>query len=243
MNKDERWLRPWNIEKFDDLYNRDERFFAILVKGVLAWLNHHIVLYDKSINHFIFNTGSGYLYVESNGYQFSMSETSGEDQMYMQLPRCLVTMNSISVPVEDLSQPFSRGTYERRAGNLIKGYNAEIKRVPIELDLSLTYYLSNFNETIILVQELIDKILFQRYFKITYLGQIIECSIEFPSDFSPEINRIDFSSNEPNQRTLKIDVKVTSNYPSINDRSEIPNQNIIATSQHDINIDNLSKED
>lgn len=236
MSNNDRWLHPWNVTEFDDLYERDERFFAILTKGVLSWLNKHIFMYDKPINHFIFNTGSGYLYIESNGYKFTWSEATGEDQIYMQLPRCIVTMENITVPTEDLTQPFARGTYERKSGDVIKGFNAEIKRVPIEMSFNLTYYCGTFNETIILVQELIDALLFQRYFKIVYLGQIIECSIEFPADFAPELNQIDFTSTEPNQRTLKIDIKVTTNYPSINERTEIPNENIISSTEHSVNI-------
>ena len=44
------WERPWNITKFDDLYNRDDRYFAVLIKGVLSWLNRNIVMYNKPIN-------------------------------------------------------------------------------------------------------------------------------------------------------------------------------------------------
>ena len=89
-------------DKFDDLYNRDERFFSIVIKGLLSWLNRNIVLYNKSINHFIFNTGSSYLYMESNGYEFNLSETTGEDTMYMTLPRCLVEISDISFPMENV---------------------------------------------------------------------------------------------------------------------------------------------
>ena len=84
------WIRPWNKEKFDDLHNRDERFFGLLIKGTLAWLNKNIVLYNKPIKHFIFNTGSSIMYVESNGYKFSWNETTGEDTIYMSRPRCVV---------------------------------------------------------------------------------------------------------------------------------------------------------
>ena len=237
MEKD-KWLRPWHIEKFDDLYDRDERFFAILTKGVLAWLTKHIMMYNKPIQHFIFNTGSSYMYVESNGYKFTWSEASGEDQMYMQLPRCIVTLENMTIPVDDLTQPYARGTYERRSGDFIRGYNAEIMRIPVELSYNLTYYCGTFNETIIVLHELIDKILFQQYFKIVYLGQIVECAIEFPSDFQPELNQIDLSSPEPNQRTVKIDIKVTTNYPMINERSEIINDKIISTTKTEINVTN-----
>jgi Ca2+-binding EF-hand superfamily protein len=231
----EPWVRPWNTEKFDNLYNRDERFFAIVIKGLISWLNRNIVLYNKSVNHFIFNTGSSYLYMESNGYEYNLSETTGEDTMYMQLPRCIMEIQGINFPNEELSSPFARGNYERRNGNMLCGYNAEIRRLPIELDIDLKYYLSNFNETIIILQELIDKLIFQQYYNISYLGQVIQCSIEFPGNVNPEINKIDMSSPEPNQRNVNISVKICTNYPLINERTEIPTDKVIVA--YGMNID------
>ena len=232
----EPWIRPWNQEKFDDLYNRDERFFAIVIKGLLSWLNRNIVLYNKSVNHFIFNTGSSYLYVESNGYEYNVSETTGEDSMYMKLPRCLIEISDINIPMEELSAPFSRGNYERRSGNQLQGFNAEIRRLPIELTINMKYYLSNFNETIVLLQELIDKLVFQRYFNITYLGKIVQCSIEFPANYNPELNKIDMSSPEPNQRNITFDIKICTNYPLIDTRTEIPTDKVIAQFGHNVDL-------
>lgn len=229
------WVRPWNTEKFDDLYNRDERFFAIVIKGLISWLNRNIVLYNKSVNHFIFNTGSSYLYMESNGYEYNLNETTGEDTMYMTLPRCIMEIQGINFPTEELSSPFARGNYERRNGNMLCGYNAEIRRLPIELDIDLKYYLSNFNETIIILQELIDKLVFQQYYNISYLGQVIQCSIEFPGNVNPEINKIDMSSPDPNQRNVNISVKICTNYPLINERTEIPTDKVIVA--YGMNID------
>jgi len=224
---DDVWIRPWNQEKFDDLYNRDERFFSILVKGVISWLNRNILLYNKSINHFIFDTGSSMIYMESNGYEYSLTETTGEDMMYMQLPRCVMTFNGVSIPQEELSSPFARGNYERRSGNMIRGYNAEIRRLPIEMTINLHYYLSTFNECLVLLQELFDKIVFQQYFNITYLGQLIRCSIEYSGDSNPELNKIDLSSPDPAQKNISMDIKVASNYPIINERSAIPTDHVI----------------
>jgi hypothetical protein len=236
------WKRPWNIEKFDDLYNRDERFFAILMKGTLNWLNSNIVMYDQPITHFIFNTGSSYFYIESNGYEYSLTETTGEDQMYNSLPRCIVTMGNISIPLEELSQPFARGTYERRDGNNIRGFNSEIRRLPIEWELSLQYYLSNFNESIILVQELLDKIVFQKYFNIVYLGRAIECSIEFAPDTNIEFEQPDMGEPKNGERKINLSVKISSNYPIINERAEIPTDEVISSFEGRIFIDK-KKED
>ena len=232
----EPWIRPWNQEKFDDLYNRDERFFSIVIKGLLSWLNRNIVLYNKSVNHFIFNTGSSYLYMESNGYEYSVTETTGEDSIYMKLPRCIVEISDINIPMEELSAPFSRGNYERRSGNQLQGFNAEIRRLPIEITINMKYYLSNFNETIILLQELIDKLVFQRYFNITYLGKVVQCSIEFPANYNPELNKIDMSSTEPTQRNITLDIKICTNYPLIDTRTEIPTDKVISQFGHKVDL-------
>lgn len=237
INKTEdKWLHPWDIEKHDNLYNRDERFFSILIKGILGWLTQNIVLYGKPIKHFIFNTGSSVMYMESNGYEYNMNETSGEDWIYHEMPRCVCEFGNISVPQEELSNPFIRGVYERRSGDDIVGYNSEIRRLPIELSIHLRYILSNMNESLILIEELINKLVFQQYFNIVYLGQIIECSLEHDGSHQVEINKIDMANAETNQKTIDFDLKICSNYPIINERSECNNKNIIGEFGGYINI-------
>lgn len=233
-----KWIRPWNVEKFDDIYHRDERFFSIVLKGVLSWFNRNIILYNKNINHFIFNTGSSYMYIESDGYEYSWNETFGEDQMYMKLPRCVVTLAGINIVHEELTQRNIRGDYERRYNNEIRAFNAEMTRIPLEIDLNFTYVLSNFNETIILLQELIDKLFNQAYFNVTYLGQVLRCSLQIPESFNPEINKIDMSSPETNQKTISLDVKVNTNYPRINTDTEILSTQLISKFGNSINLYN-----
>ena len=233
-----KWIHPWNIEKFDSIETRDERFFSLVIKGVLRWLTQNILMYNKPIKHFIFNTGSSYLYIETNGYEFSWNETTGEDMMYMERPRCVVELNDITINNEELTQPHIRGAYERRIdenGNYA-GFNAELRRIPITLSLNLTYVMSNFNESIILVQELMDKLLFQKYFNIVYLGQNIQCSVEFPNNFRIELNKIDLSSAEPNNRILGMQLNVCTNYPSIDERTEISSSKVIGSFASNINV-------
>lgn len=239
INKEiDKWYRPWNISKFDDISIRDERFFSILFKGCLNWLNHNVFMYDKPIKHFIFNTGSSYLYVEDNGYEFKWSETTGEDQMYMSMPRCICEIGDFSIPTEELTNPFVRGIYERRSSKTgdYKGYNAEMRRIPLEVSMTLRYILSNFNESIILVQELFEKMVFQQYFNIVYLGQQIQCSIEFPAQQQINLNRIDFDSTDVNQKTIEISIKIDTYLPVINISTEIENQYIIKNGKTQINL-------
>lgn len=235
-NTKPRWIHPWNTTKFNNLYDRDERYFSVLVKGVLSWLNRHIYMYDKPINHFIFNTGSSYLYLEPSAidYEYKIGEVTGESAMYSHMPRCIVELGNISIEPGDLSSGFAKGTYERLSydptlkTDVIKSYNSSIKRIPIEMDLSLKYVLSNFNESIILIQEYIDKLIFQKYFNIVYLGNVIQCSIEMPQGFQVGLNKIDMTVTDTIQKTIELELKIKSSYPCINERTEIGTDKVIA---------------
>lgn len=234
------WIRPWNVEAFDDLYNRDERFFSILIKGALSFLTRNIILYNKPIKHFIFNTGSGLLYVENNGYEFSWQETTGEDTIYMSRPRCVVTVNDVSIKTDELTQPHIRATYERLidqdGSKIMTGFNAEIRRIPVSVNLGLQYVLSNFNEGMILTEELIDQLVFIKYFDIVYLGQKITCGISIPENYKIEVNKVDYSSTDQTNKILSLEVEITSSYPRINQKTEMYNNKIVSSGQSQINF-------
>ena len=238
-NKIPAWIRPWNIEKFDSLSNKDERFFSIVIKGALSWLTRNIILYNKPIKHFIYNTGSSIMYVETNGYEMSWNETTGEDQIYMSRPRCIVNIGDINIEKSELTQPHIRGVYEREVkyetGTNIQGFNAEIRRIPITIQLNLNYVLSSFNESIVLTEELISKFLFQQYFNVVYLGQNIMCSLEIPESFHIETNKIDMTSTETNQKNISCSINLCCNYPRINEKTEIPNEKVIMDFKYNLN--------
>lgn len=238
-NKIPAWIRPWNIEKFDSLSNKDERFLSIVTKGALSWLTRNIILYNKPIKHFIYNTGSSIMYVETNGYEMSWNETTGEDQIYMSRPRCIVNLGDINIEKSELTQPHIRGVYEREVkyetGTNIQGFNAEIRRIPITIQLNLNYVLSSFNESIVLTEELISKFLFQQYFNVVYLGQNIMCSLEIPESFHIETNKIDMTSTETNQKNISCSINLCCNYPRINEKTEIPNEKVIMDFKYNLN--------
>ena len=226
------WIRPWDIEKFDNLYERDERFFSLVTKGALSWLNANLKMYGKSIKHFILNTGSSYMYLEDNGYEYNWCETSGENYMYMETPRCLVKLGTFSIPTEELTMPYTNGVYERistaeKHKGQIMSYTAQMRRLPVEMEMQLNYVFSNFNESIIFVQELFEKIVFQRYFNIVYLGQTIQCSIELDGNTQIQVNELDLASAEPNRRTMEFNIKICTNMPIIYKISEYGAGNLI----------------
>ena len=225
----DRWVQPWDEERPDDIYDRDERFFSILTKGFLAYMSNAIKMYGKPVRHFIFTTGSSYMYVETNGYEYSVKEVTGEDWIYHERPRCVVQLGNVSIDTNELSQPRVRGTYERRSSRTgeILGYNAEIQGVPVNMTIVCRYVLSTFNEKLVLAQELIDKMLFQKYFSINYLGQVIKVAVTPPQDFSLDFSTVDMSSTEANRFELQVQLQVEAVYPSIDVSTESPNSLLI----------------
>ena len=174
------------------------------------------------------------MYVETNGYKYNVSEVTGEDTIYMERPRCVVELGDIKIDTAELPQPFIRGVYERldNEDKKIKGYNAEIQRMPIEMTINLQYVLSTFNEGLVLTQEIIDRMCFQRYFSVVYLGQIIKCSIEFPQDFTINMNKIDMSSAEANNKTISFSLNLCTSYPAIDENTEVKNSYVMGTLVH-----------
>lgn len=237
VNKEEdRWIRPWNKTKFDDIDIRDERFFALVIKGALSWLNNNLVMYDNPIRHFIFQTGSTYMYVENNGYEYSTCEVTGEDWMTMSTPRCLCTVGSFSIPTEELTSPHTRGTFERMSGDEIVGYNAEFRRMPIEISMTLRYVFSTFNEGLVFVQELFEKTCFQQYFRIAYLGQQVDCSIEMDENTQIQFENPDLAGTNVNQRTMEFDIKICTNLPIFNEKTAVKNSAVISSFKHIVQV-------
>ena len=235
-NKPLKWIRPWDEEKPNNLYNRDERFFSVVTKGLLAYLTNTICMYGKPIKHFILSTGTDFMYVETNGYEYKIGEVTGEDMMYMERPRCILNLSDISIDTGELTQKGVRGTYERLDDNNIRGFNAEIKRMPIKMSFNLHYVLSTFNEQITLAQEIIEKMLFQTFFSFVYLGQIIQASVVFPDSTTIEVGKIDVTSSEANANNIDFSVIVETNYPQIDQETEIPNDAFISGFYHNTAI-------
>ena len=155
--------------------------------------------------------------------------------------------NIVNLSNEDPEEIYVRGVYERIVGNEIVGMNAEMRRLPLDVTLKLRYVLSNFNESVVLLQEIIDKLVFRKYFNITYLGQTVKCSLNWPTEQSVQINKIDMTSSETNQKSIEFSLNLSTSYPQIDERTESRNDSIIGKFKQDVclhpkSLDNKSSD-
>ena len=88
---------------------------------------------------------------------------------------------------------------------------------------------------------------FRKYFNITYLGQTIKCSLNWPTEQSVQINKIDMTSSETNQKTIEFSLNLSTSYPQIDERTESRNDSIIGKFKQDVclhpkSLDNKSSD-
>lgn len=208
--------------------NNQELFMSSLFKALIYNLNHQMLLRDKSIPHFILNTGDDIMYLENKGQDNSKEpyQVSNEDYVYNSVPRCIVNLGGIEVLEDQITSPYSRGEFEITADDILQAFSAEFRRMPLKFSVTLKYYLDSFTDVLSVTQYIITKLLFIRTFKFDYLGQIIEASYKVPTSFDNEKNiTFDGGTTEQKLRTIELTLDVETNMPVYDERTTINCEN------------------
>ena len=212
--------------------NNQELFMSSLFKALLYNLSHQMMLRDKNIPHFILNTGDDIMWLENKGQDNSKEpyQVSNEDYVYNSVPRCIVTLGGIEVLEDQITSPYSRGEFEISTDDILQGFSAEFRRMPLKFSVTLKYYLDSFTDVLSVTQYIITKLLFIRTFKFDYLGQMIEASYKVPTSFDNEKNiTFDGGTTEQKLRTIELTLEVETNMPVYDERTTIGIGNYIKT--------------
>jgi hypothetical protein len=208
--------------------NNQELFMSSLFKALIYNLNHQMLLRDKSIPHFILNTGDDIMYLENKGQDNSKEpyQVSNEDYIYNSIPRCMINLGGIEVLEDQITSPYSRGEFEISTDDILQSFSAEFRRMPLKFSVTLKYYLDSFTDVLSVTQYIITKLLFIRTFKFDYLGQIIEASYKVPTSFDNEKNiTFDGGTTEQKLRTIELTLDVETNMPVYDERTTINCEN------------------
>lgn len=202
--------------------NNQQLFFSLLIKGLLLKLDDDILIRNISIPHIIIHTGSDEMYLEKKGYDFSKEplDVSNESYIYNIIPRCVVKPSGIDLLPDQLTNPYSIGTFQYESETDIFTFSSEYRRMPLKLTVDLEYYTDSFRDMMELTQQIITKLCFIRIFHITYLGQMITCSYKIPESFSGEyMTELDGQTTESKSRKLNISIEVETNLPVISQKT------------------------
>lgn len=219
--------------------NNKELFIGTLFKALLNNLNSQMKLRDKIINHFIINTGDDIMWLENKGQDNSKEpyQVSNEDYVYNTIPRCIVNMGSIEVLEEQVTSPYTRGNFEIDYDDILRGFSAKFRRVPIKMTVDLKYCLDSFSDVLFVTQKIISEMLFIKTFKFDYMGQTVQASYKVPTSYSHEKNiTFDGGTTEQKLRTIEISLDVETNIPVFDERTAIELDKIIKTTHHNINV-------
>ena len=206
--------------------NNQELFMSSLFKALLYNLNQQIKLREKKIPHFILNTGDDIMYLEHKGQDINKDPLGvpNEDYIYNSIPRCMVDLADIEVLEDQITSPYTRGDFELTIDDVLTGFSAEFRRMPLKFSVTLKYYMDSFTDVMSVTQYIITKLLFIRTFKFDYLGQTIQASYKVPTAFSSEKNiTFDGGTTDQKLRTIELSLEVETNMPVYNERTVIEN--------------------
>ena len=206
--------------------NNQELFMSSLFKALLYNLNQQIKLREKKIPHFILNTGDDIMYLEHKGQDINKDPLGvpNEDYIYNSIPRCMVDLADIEVLEDQITSPYTRGDFELTIDDVLTGFSAEFRRMPLKFSVTLKYYMDSFTDVMSVTQYIITKLLFIRTFKFDYLGQTIQASYKVPTAFSSEKNiTFDGGTIDQKLRTIELSLEVETNMPVYNERTVIEN--------------------
>lgn len=224
-----------NKEEID--INTQEIFVKNLLGGVILFLNKNISIRNKRVPHYFISTGDDTLYKELLEYSFDKTYLSvtGENFVYSECPRCILDYDSLEPNTSQLSQPFTPGRCVITSPDHDEyEFTAEFRRMPLTLSLKLKYYLDTFHDSLYLQQLILTKLSFVRTFRISYLGQEIECAIKFPENTSIQKNiEVDFGVDSK-EKSIELDLEIISNIPIYNNKTAVESSLIITQSKNNI---------
>lgn len=205
--------------------NVQELFISILIKGLLYNLNNDIKIRNIPVPHFILHTGDDRMWLETKGYNASIEPItiSNENSVYSIIPKCIVTPNSIDLDTNQLTSPYSIGSFQYACNDDIYTMHGEFRRIPLKLNIDLKYYTDSYTDMLELVQYIISNLSFIRTFDIMYMGQKIKCSYKIPDNFGSEHTmELDGSITDNREHNLNLSIEVESNIPIFNNKTVMP---------------------
>lgn len=196
--------------------NSQSLFFSLLSKNLVLNLNNSVKIRDKGVPHYILHTGTDLQWLQVKGQDLSIEpyEISNEDYVYSEIPRCIVQVGGVNLLFDQLTNPFIIGNLQLEYEDKILSLAAEVRRMPIKVEYTLTYEVSGYLDLMELIQQIICNLSIIRIFNIQYLGQQITCSYTLPSNYNSNfLMEVNEDMQESKTKTLQLQIEVESNLP------------------------------
>lgn len=196
--------------------NDSQLFFSTLIKGLMKDLENIIRIRSVRVPHIIVNTGDDTMWLLEKDYDRSKEpfENTNEQYIYNIVPRCIVSLGSLDMVPDQLTNPYSRGQFQFEHEDNLYTLSAEFRRMPVKVQVTLKYILDTFRDVLEMMQHVCCKLAFVRTFKIVYLGQTISCTYKIPEAVEDQhMTEISGDTTESRDRIVELTLEVESNLP------------------------------
>lgn len=196
--------------------NNQEKFFSILIKGLLLKLDDDIKIRNIRVPHYIMHTGDDIMYLKGKEHDNSKEplEVTNENYVYSVVPKCIVKPSGFDIQPDQLTSPYSIGNFQFDFKKRLYNVKAEFRRIPIKISVELKYFTDSYNDLLELIQQIISKLCFVKTFNVVYMGQVIKCSYRIPEAFSGEfLTELEGNTMEDRSKTLSISLEIETSYP------------------------------
>jgi hypothetical protein len=211
--------------------NNQSSFFGSIIKGFIYNLNTLVKIRDQKVPHYIINTGDETMALELKGYDHSKDplEQTNEDYIYTCIPRAVVTPHGIAIQTDQMTSPYTKGSFQYEEQDTIGTFVGEFRRIPFKMTFDVDYLVDNYTDYLELLQQIVTKMIFIRTFEINYMGQTIMCSYVVPDSEEGETN-IDFDLGTTDDRRIKLSlsIELESNIPVYTETTCVPSDAYIS---------------
>lgn len=210
------------IRTYDIGINDRISFIASTIRALIQSLEAHVTLRGKHIHHEIMNTGDDTVWLMNKGYDYSKEpyEISNEDWIYEEQPHCHLVVGSVDTQPSELTSPYARGNFQIEQDGQLYTLSAEVRRMPLKINVQLRYELDSYNDMLELAQVIIANVAYVQTFKFIYAGQVIAGSYKTPEAIDGQhTTELDGTTSESKNRTIEISLEVETTMPVYNPRT------------------------
>lgn len=221
--------------------NIHQLFFSKLIKALMLNLTEQMTVRGQQVPHMIINTGDDTMWLLEKDYNFAKEpyENTNEQYVYNTVPRCVMDVGSLDTVPDQLTNPYVRGYFQYEKDGQIKTFSAEVRRMPVKVNIDLKYYVSSFTDMLELSQHVITKLAYIRTFKFVYMGQTIRASYKIPETFDSEhLTDMDGTTTDNKNRIISMSLEVETTLPTYMPQTVVEAGNVIVNPQQNLRMDN-----
>lgn len=142
------------------------------------------------------------------------------DGFYSVLPRAVISMESVTINQEYLTNPYIRMNYTKNDDGEVKEYNAQYRNIPLTVSMNCTFLLDSTIDMFKCTEAIINKMYKNQYFYVNLDGTKIYCYFSIPEDLQHE-RTMNYSFNDKKEYKITLPLEVAIDYPSIDTRTEM----------------------